>query len=47
MKMLITGDFVPQERIVTQRETDDFECLDQEKTDAHNADYAILNFDKR
>ncbi len=45
MKILIAGDFVPQDRIATQIETNDFGCFEQVKPYVQSVDYAIVNFE--
>lgn len=45
MKILITGDFVPRNRIAHQIEAGDYSCLEEIKPIIQTADYAIVNFE--
>ena len=45
MKILIAGDFVPQDRIANQINNGDYSCLNEEKPIIQSVDYAIVNFE--
>lgn len=45
MKILITGDFVPQNRVANQICQGDYSCLDNVTQIIQTADYAIVNFE--
>lgn len=45
MKILIAGDFVPQNRIANQTNNGDYSCLNEVKPIIQSVDYAIVNFE--
>lgn len=45
IKILVAGDFVPQDRTTVQIDVKDFSCLSEVQPYARDADYAVLNFE--
>lgn len=45
MKVLVAGDFAPRERVATQIEAGDFDCLGQVSHIIQASDYSIVNFE--
>ena len=45
MNVIITGDFVPYQRVASQIKNNDFSCLEEVKSLIHSVDYAIVNFE--
>ncbi len=45
MKILIAGDFVPQDRVANQINNSDYSCLNAVKPIIQSVDYAIVNFE--
>ena len=45
MKILIAGDFVPQNRVANQISNGDYSCLNEVKPIIQSVDYAIVNFE--